>query len=399
MGKKDKKSVAAKAAKKAKAASKAEKKNVKSIKKDKKGKKEEVEDEEDLIQTLEDFRRKWEEEHKMTQEIVEGPPTRRANATLTPCPLSDHLWLFGGEYFDGDKCYFYNDLYRYAPDKNEWKKFTSPTCPGPRSAHQIAPMASQGGKLWLFGGEFASFNQTSFHHWRDLWSFDITSHAWERYETKIRPSARSGHRMAVWKQWIVLYGGFHDVGIRTNYLQDLWVWDTMEYKWQQVMFKETDRRPSARSGFSFLPCAEGVILHGGYCKEYSGKKATGIALDDTWLLRMDADLTQVKWEKRRRGGYSPCRRSGSTMALWGSKGMGIMFGGVVDTEEDEESLESVFFNDLHGYLMTGNGRWVSMNLKKPKKKGGGGRRKKAIVLEKVDEEDDSDDGGEKEEGT
>lgn len=68
---------------------------------------------------------------------MDGPPSRRANATLTPCPVKDHLYLFGGEYFDGSTVEIYADLYRYAPDKNEWRRFTSPTSPGPRSAHQV----------------------------------------------------------------------------------------------------------------------------------------------------------------------------------------------------------------------------------------------------------------------
>lgn len=44
----------------------------------------------------------------------------------------------------------YNDLYRYSIDKDEWKKYTSPNSPGPRSAHQIAIMPT--GTLFLFGG-------------------------------------------------------------------------------------------------------------------------------------------------------------------------------------------------------------------------------------------------------
>lgn len=44
--------------------------------------------------------------------------------------------------------------------------------------------------------------------------------------------------------------------------------------------------PRPRSGFSFLPCPDGVILHGGYCKEYvKGKRPVGVMLDDTWLLK------------------------------------------------------------------------------------------------------------------
>ncbi|KAG1863406.1 hypothetical protein C8R48DRAFT_202613 [Suillus tomentosus] len=82
--------------------------------------------------------REWEDAHKVTEELVEGPPSRRANATLTPCPSGNYLWCIGGEFFSDDgKAYFYNDVYRYNPDKDEWRKFVSPTCPGPRDAHAV----------------------------------------------------------------------------------------------------------------------------------------------------------------------------------------------------------------------------------------------------------------------
>ena len=38
----------------------------------------------------------------MTEELVEGPPSRRANATLTACPNGSHLWCIGGEFFSED---------------------------------------------------------------------------------------------------------------------------------------------------------------------------------------------------------------------------------------------------------------------------------------------------------
>lgn len=209
--------------------------------------------------------REWEDAHKVTEELVEGPPSRRANATLTPCPSGNFLWCIGGEFFSDDgKAYFYNDVYRYNPDKDEWRKFVSPTCPGPRSAHAVVASAAGGGKLFLFGGEFSSLHQNTFHHYRDFWCFDISTHSWDRLDTKIRPSARSGHRMAMWKHYIVLFGGFYDPGYRTQYLNDTWVFDTQEYKWRQIEFKDIDRKPSARSGFSFLSTPEGIVLHGMY---------------------------------------------------------------------------------------------------------------------------------------
>ncbi|KZO97259.1 galactose oxidase [Calocera viscosa TUFC12733] len=403
---KKKANASTKAAKKIKAEKKLAKKEEKVTKKGGKDDR----DDQDLETILEEMRKEWEEKHRVTEETVEGPPSRRANATFTPDPNGNYLWSIGGEYFSDDgKAHFYNDVYRYTPDKDEWRRYASPTCPGPRSAHAVVGMPQGGGKLYLFGGEFSSLNQTTFHHYRDLWEFDIPTSSWERIDTKVRPTARSGHRMAAWKHLIVLFGGFYDPGIRTNYLNDLWLFDTQTYKWEQVELKDADRKPSPRSGFSFLPVLEGVILHGnagGYCKEYvKGKRTQGIALEDTWLLRyaicfrsMDLDPKLIKWERRKKAGYPPSVRSGCTMAYWANRSVGIMFGGVFDNDRDEETLESTFYNDMYGYQTIGNGRWVSLMLKRPKKKTGA-RKKKAqpvaqpLVHEQSESSDEDEDEG------
>ncbi|EMD32276.1 hypothetical protein CERSUDRAFT_58809 [Gelatoporia subvermispora B] len=367
------------------------------------------------------MRREWEDAHKVTEELVEGPPSRRANATLTPCPNGNHLWCIGGEFFSDDgKAYFYNDVFRYSPEKDEWRKFVSPTCPGPRSAHAVVASPAGGGKLFLFGGEFSSLYQNSFHHYRDFWCFDISTHTWDRIDTKIRPSSRSGHRMAMWKHYVVLFGGFYDPGLRTNYLNDLWLFDTQEYKWRQIELKDAERKPSSdyrpRSGFSFLSTPDGILLHGGYCKEYvKGSRPVGVMLDDTWFLRCvnsiyymtngkpPAEALTLKWERRKKSStaFAPSLRSGCTMALWSAKNIGILFGGVTDEDTSEETLESTFHNDLLGYQIAGNGKWVSMMLKRPKKKGGAAKKKKpapAPVRPATPEEDEyysgSDDGDE-----
>ncbi|KAN0118364.1 galactose oxidase [Russula decolorans] len=396
---------AAKSAKKAKATQKTERKEKRKLGKAK----DEFDDDQDLEAILENIRREWEASHAVTEELVDGPPSRRANATLTACPSGDYLWCIGGEFFSDDgKAYFYNDVFRYSPEKDEWRKFVSQTCPGPRSAHAVVASPSGGGKLFLFGGEFSSLYQNTFHHYRDFWCFDIITRSWDRIETKVRPSARSGHRIALWKHYIVLFGGFYDPGITTRYMNDLWVFDTQEYKWQQIEFKDpNERRPSPRSGFSFLSTPDGIILHGGYCKEYTkGKRPIGVMLEDTWLLRLSlatppegsaSSKTKiepliVKWERRKRPStsYAPALRSGATMALWATKGMGVLFGGVTDEDSDEETLKSIFWNDLNGYQIAGNGRWVSMMFKTPKKKGG--RRKKDYSREDDDDDDDAQKG-------
>ncbi|KAL0958071.1 hypothetical protein HGRIS_000249 [Hohenbuehelia grisea] len=369
--------VAAKAAKQAKAAQKTERKEKK-----KSGRSKDEEDGEDLELILEKMRQEWEEAHTVTEELVEGPPSRRANATLTPCPNGNHLWCIGGEFFSEDgRAYFYNDVFRYSPDKDEWRKFVSPTCPGPRSAHAVVASPAGGGKLFLFGGEFSSLHQTTFHHYRDFWCFDIGTHSWDRVDTKVVPTARSGHRMAIWKTYIILFGGFYDPGI-TSLAADFLFSQRLTALYSMV-----------HTTFEGL-IINSPIKKGGYCKEYAkGKRPVGVMLEDTWFLNLSFKTAEesagcsskvklplkVKWERRKRPStaYAPALRSGCTMALWQAKNMGILFGGVTDEDNHEETLDSFFWNDLHGYQLTGKGRWVSLNLKRPKKKGGAAKKKKA----------------------
>lgn len=73
----------------------------------KKNKKPKANEEEDLDALLEQFKKEWETEHDVQEERQSGPPSRRANATLTACPLGTDLWLFGGEYFDGERYVFH----------------------------------------------------------------------------------------------------------------------------------------------------------------------------------------------------------------------------------------------------------------------------------------------------
>ncbi len=58
--------------------------------------------------------------------------------------------------------------------------------------------------------------QEKFKHYRDLWRLNVDTYAWEQLPARGGPNARSGHRMAVHKDRIVLFGGFHDNGNQTQ---------------------------------------------------------------------------------------------------------------------------------------------------------------------------------------
>ncbi|KAK9239066.1 hypothetical protein V1525DRAFT_356763 [Lipomyces kononenkoae] len=296
-------------------------------------------------------------------------PSKRLNATLIPSPAHHsrrELFLFGGEAVNAaGLSEFYNDLFVYTVDTNIWRKVTSPNTPLPRSGHAMCvhPMT---GVILLFGGEFSSPKQNTFYHYGDTWLLDATTREWTKLDVKKGPSARSGHRMTYWKNYILLHGGFRDLSQSTTYQGDLWAFDVTTYKWQQIEFPANALKPEPRSGHSFLPTEEGAVVWGGYSKvKNSQKKIVGKVHSDSWTLKLTSDLKTVRWERRRKSGWAPSSRVGCSMMF--HKGRGILFGGVYDTEETDETLDSVFYNEVYAYQIASN-KWFPLKLRPPRKK-------------------------------
>lgn len=90
-----------------------------------------------------------EQRRTTVSETIVPAPSPRSNFSFCAHPEKEELILFGGESFDGQKLTVYNELYFYNIAKNEWKLVMAPGGPGPRSAHQMVSVASDGGQLWV----------------------------------------------------------------------------------------------------------------------------------------------------------------------------------------------------------------------------------------------------------
>jgi N-acetylneuraminic acid mutarotase len=303
---------------------------------------------------------------------------------------SNTLLLFGGEYFNGALAQFYNDLNVYNISRDEWRCVTSPNAPLPRSGHAWT-RASNPAHVYLFGGEFSSPKQGTFHHYSDFWRLEPATREWTKSEVKGKdksPPARSGHRMTYWKQYIILFGGFQDTSNQTRYLADLWIFDTVNFVWHSPQLPAAQLKPDPRSSFTFLPHESGAVLYGGYSRvkatvniKQKGGKGQSQAQknilkpkvhEDCFFLRMtqppnDAGPNTpptVRWEKRKKPANSPNPpRAGATMT-W-HKGRGILFGGVHDVEQSEDGMDSEFFNQLFAWNIERN-RFMPLNLRKPR---------------------------------
>ncbi len=253
-------------------------------------------DEEDLDMLLKEFANVQEKQVAIKEEVT-PPPSPRANGTLTAHPTKDELIFFGGEHFDGKFNCFYAELYRYIVKRNQWRRISSPTAPLPRSSHQMVAVPTGGGQLFLFGGEFSSPSQHKFHHYRDFWMLDLVTWSWEQVQAKNSPSARSGHRMALVKDKLLLFGGFFDNLREVTYYNDMYAFDLSFFKWSRITpqpgaatlhptsepvpvlahnatsFLCSPLRcaagaqvPTPRSGFQLCAEGGGMYLYGGYYK-------------------------------------------------------------------------------------------------------------------------------------
>lgn len=293
--------------------------------------------------------------------------------------------LFGGEYYNGALATFFNDLFIYLIEKDEWRKVTSPNSPLPRSGH--AWTRSIANDIYLFGGEFSSPKQGTFYHYNDFWKLNPSTREWTRIESKKGPPARSGHRMTYFKHYIVLFGGFQDTSQQTKYLQDLWIYDCHTFTWFNPVLPPATQKPDPRSSFSLHPHEAGAALYGGYSRvkatAAAGKQTKGgnqgtrsvlkpLVHQDTWFLRITLPASDtppgtppgVRWERRKKPVNSPTpARAGATQAY--HKGRGIAFGGVHDVEESEEGIDSEFFHDLLAWNIERN-RFFQLALRRPR---------------------------------
>jgi hypothetical protein len=198
--------------------------------------------------------------------------------------------------------------------------------------------------------------------------------------------------MVGYKQYIVLFGGFQDTSATTKYMNDLWIYDCVNFTWHTPKLQAARATPDARSSFSLLPHEQGAVIYGGYSRvkavaggkqqQGKGKKGGGgpasrMVLkpkvhDDSWFLRItppaadvdSATLPTISWEKRKKPANAPNpSRAGATMAY--HKGRGVLFGGVHDVEDSEDAIDSEFFNQAFIWNVERN-RYVPLALRRPK---------------------------------
>lgn len=301
-------------------------------------------------------------------------PSPRIGWTITNIPGTNESFCFGGSYWNGQINEIYNDLYKWNIEKNEWKKIQAINTPSPRCFHQAIIYNE---KLYIFGGEYSTLHQ--FFHYKDLWYLDMKTFIWTEVISinNITPSARSGHRMILWRNCIVLFGGFYEALHEMKWFNDCYIFSLHNEKWLQLSFKPNTQIPRPRSGHQMIVSLNDDVLYiyGGYSKDKASlanvnspqelEKKQAKIHDDLWCLSLKSllpltditndfqassiDISKLIWQKIAKKGQFPSLRCG--MSSISFKNKLVIFGGVFDEEGPRHSIQSTFYNSIYSFDM------------------------------------------------
>jgi hypothetical protein len=327
--------------------------------------------EEDVVATIMRLKR-VDAKRKSAVEIDIDPPPPRVNGVMIAHPTRDNeLVIFGGELWDGESTKPFNDLVIFNATKNAWRQIKSPLGPSPRSSCQAFTYKNC---IYIHGGEFVSPTQSQYMHFRDCFRMDMTTGVWEELAAGGKgkgpcPSARSGHRIALWKRSAVSFGGFYDNALENKYFDDLWMLSDLEGDghWAQVILPPHAEVPHRRSGHAVAVYKDDFFVYGGYFTEKVSRfrRAEATVLHDLWCINLAA--AAPVWNKIRLGGVPMPIRSGIGFAV--KEKRLLLFGGVVDVDAPGGQTNSTFHNDIFAFHMD-NRKFFPLVLAKKKQPAG-----------------------------
>eukprot|EP01059_Diplonema_ambulator_P005322 TRINITY_DN1505_c0_g1_i1.p1 TRINITY_DN1505_c0_g1~~TRINITY_DN1505_c0_g1_i1.p1 ORF type:complete len:418 (+),score=54.74 TRINITY_DN1505_c0_g1_i1:144-1256(+) len=175
---------------------------------------------------------------------------------------------------------------------------TGPTPQG-RKGHAAAIYNS---KMYVFFGADLRSNPFS-----DVSCLDLTTKTWRQVTTNTRqPAGRQGHTVATYGSKAYLFGGMTRDGLKMSWKNDLWVFDFITETWTEL-YTPANTRPKGRYSQSSWCTGRYVYIFGGDANEFTKY------FNDLWRY----DLVLGKWEEVKLHGDVPSPRSGHGVGVWG----------------------------------------------------------------------------------
>ncbi|XP_015418455.1 PREDICTED: LOW QUALITY PROTEIN: kelch domain-containing protein 4 [Myotis davidii] len=293
---------------------------------------------------------------KKTQ-IVEtpcSPPSPRLNASLSAHPEKDELILFGGEYFNGQKTFLYNELYIYNIRKDTWTKVEIPNPPPRRCAHQRVKKdvdkGTQHSDMFL---KMKKEGREGSGRW-----------VWTRINPSgTKPTPRSGFSVAMApNSQTLLFGGVCDEeeeeSLEGDFLNDLYFYDATKNRWfaGQLKGPKAEKR-KRRRGTKAEPEGANEQDCGEASAQAPREVVREVVTEDGTVVTIKQMLTAPGPSKQPQpdeddspeeaGGplVEPRPRSNAMLAV--KHGRLYLFGGMFEAGDRQVTLSDFYCLDLH----------------------------------------------------
>ncbi|RYZ87509.1 MAG: hypothetical protein EOP06_12560 [Proteobacteria bacterium] len=324
-------------------------------------------------------------------------PGPRSHPTV--CGHGDTFYLFGGA--DTSNFELFADLWRFR--NGEWTWLAGPTTteqPGtylglagelnagnqPGARRDATCAVDNNGDFWMYAGEGYDGNSPvdDTASLEDLWRFDMGTQQWAYmsgkqdcsvqedcwpyypsetsfFDIDPKPGARIDHAMVFdYENTLFLYGGQgYIAGNSSDYLADLWRFDTADNKWVFLRGDSnlsTDSNfgsgvgssttiPGARSNTAIVAGREGFVIFGGYGKD---KDQIEGKLSDIWSY----DIISNDWSP------GPANQSANQFGVYGTQGepSGMNFpGSRVDAQIWIDAGQQIIVFGGNGYASANQG--------------------------------------------
>ncbi|XP_069114563.1 kelch domain-containing protein 4-like [Argopecten irradians] len=166
------------------------------------------------------------------------------------------------------------------------------------------------------------------------------------------PSPRCNMTMSAHptKEELIMFGGEYCTGNKTYMYNDLFFYNIKKKEWTKVTAPNAPPPRSShqsKSGWGYIF----VIM---YSKKGVGC-VTGKVIDENSPLKW-------KWVHMKQSGTKPTARCGMSLAVTPGHSSSLAVGGAYWTMEDEEDLDSVFYNEMYT-LDLERGKWFPLTLR------------------------------------
>ena len=264
-------------------------------------------------------------------ERVGRPPLLEGGRTGHICFVHDaDFFVFGGAGPDGALS---NEVFSLDFKTLTWKQQECVgDVPPPLSSAKVAAVEDS---IFVYGGMRLSSYSNALYH------FSIPARRWSRIvsfsASKVAPTGRVDHSIALVGQDLVVFGGLH----RKEVLNDVWAFSLADRTWNAL---RPGVRPPARFGHTAVThfSNQQMLVFGGW----DGQQLLG----DLWILDLSCGWKQLKVPN------GPCGRYRHTATVVLNRYMCI-FGGVT---ENQVRLNDIFLFDMQRLA------WTNVSVLGPK---------------------------------